>query len=487
MELRWVLVLACSFSAAAAADCMDNKNDISIQCAVEKLIAQKTYPPLSVGIMVREAQRGTTVAAYNADSMFNPASVTKLLTAAMAFERLGPGHLFSTQIFADTIVALSDAVTVRNCYLRGGGDPGFTAERLWLFVEHLYHSGVRKITGDLVLDDFFFDSAAVGPGFNEDTSSRAYQPLISALAMNFSTVAVHCRPGSRVKRPVIVDLFPEMQGTRVAALAVTMPPGNKNVLDISTSYDSGATLVTVKGTMGTDEPGGYTFCKLWQTREAFGNALLPLFTKRGIMFEGKIVHGKVPDRIAVRAPFYEFFSEPLSDDVGRMFKYSSNFIAEMLFKTLSAQRDTVQGSWDRSAAFAGSWWKEHALPGIPVVKNGSGMGNVNRFSPAQMAALLSYAWRQTAWFPDYCAALSNAGIDGTLKNRFVKSKLKGMVRAKTGTLNALNVNTLAGYLLLPGKPPYAFAIFCSRTGHTQYEDWMLQEQILEKVAACAAE
>jgi D-alanyl-D-alanine carboxypeptidase len=153
----------------------------------------------------------------------------------------------------------------------------------------------------------------------------------------------------------------------------------------------------------------------------------------------------------------------------------------MLFKTLSARRDTVQGSWDRSISFVNSWWKERGLPGAPVIKNGSGMGNTNRVSPAQIVALLSYVWKQKSFLPDYLAALSTAGIDGTLKSRFVKSKLKGMVRAKTGTLNVYGVNTLAGYLLLPSSTTYAFAIFCNKTGHTQYEDWMIQEQILEKV------
>jgi D-alanyl-D-alanine carboxypeptidase/D-alanyl-D-alanine-endopeptidase (penicillin-binding protein 4) len=477
-----IFVLACSFyTAVAAADSSGMCSDASVQNAVEKLIVLKKIPPLSLGVVVQEVERGATLVAYNADSMFNPASVTKLLTAAIACERLGPDHLFSTQVFVDTLVEFGVAVTVRNCYIRGRGDPGFTAERLWLFVEHLYHCGIRKITGDLVLDDFFFDSSVVGPGFDEDTSSRAYQPLISALAMNFNTVAVHCRPGPRVKQPVIVDLFPEIQGVRVASLAPTVPQGRKNGLDISTSFDSGATLVTVKGAMGIDEQGIYCFRKLWQTWEAFGNALLPLFARRGIMFQGKIIHGKVPDNLAKRTPFYEFSPEPVSAGIADMFKYSSNFTAEMLFKTFSARSDTVQGSWDRSAAFAGSWWKERGLPGTPVVKNGSGMGDINRISPAQTTALLSYAWRQKSWFPDYCAALSNAGLDGTLKARFVNSRLKGMVRAKTGTLNALGVNTLAGYLFLPGSPPYAFAIFCNRTGHSQFEDWMMQEQILEKV------
>jgi serine-type D-Ala-D-Ala carboxypeptidase/endopeptidase (penicillin-binding protein 4) len=489
--MKPVVVFFCSFFVTGAA-CFGRpaaavKNDTSLQYQVEKCIGLNKYPRAALGIAVADLRRGTLPVACNADSLYNPASVTKLLTAAVAFEKLGPGYLFTTRIFTDTVLRYDSGTIVRNLYIQGGGDPGFTAERLWLFVEHLAHCGIRTIAGDLVLDDFLFDSITVGPGFDEDTTCRAYQPLINSLAVNFNTVAVHCRPGPRLKLPVTVDLFPEMPCVKVLSQATTVSSAKKNRtesrLEIGSSFDSGTgvSLVTVKGSMGPEEPGSYTFLKLWQTWEAFGAALQPLFAKRGIVFKGKIFHQKVPQRIAARPPFYEFNSEPLPVSIDRMFKYSSNFTAEMLFKTLSALRDTTQGSWDKSIALVNSWWRERALPGAPVIKNGSGMGNTNRFSPAQTVALLSYVWKQKTWLPDYCAALSTAGIDGTLKSRFVKSKLKGMVRAKTGTLNAYGVNTLAGYLLLDSGP-LAFAIFCNKTGHTQFEDWMMQEQLLEIIA-----
>jgi serine-type D-Ala-D-Ala carboxypeptidase/endopeptidase (penicillin-binding protein 4) len=484
--LKFILIFTGMIFAAASAGVSGTdtliKHDTSIQNALDKIIKSKNYPATSLRIAIRGIERDTTLVAYNADSMSNPASVTKLVTAAVSFEKLGLGYLFATRIFVDTVIERDSTISVHDLYIQGGGDPGFTAERLWLLVEHLYHCGIRKITGDLVLDDFFFDSIVVGPGFDEDSTSNAYQPLINALSMNFNTVAVHCRPGSKIKQPVVATLFPEIAGIKVNTLATTVSSERKNDLEINTTFDSGTTRVVVQGALGRNAPGSYNYRKLWQTWEAFGNALVPLLAKRGIAFTGKLKHAKVPRRIADQGTFYEFSSEPLSEAVTRMFKYSSNFTAEMLFKTLSARRDTTPGSWDSSIAIVGAWWKKHALTGAPIIKNGSGMGNTNRFSPLQIVGLLSYVWQQKTWLPDYLAALSTSGFDGTLKSRFLKSPLKGLVRAKTGTLNAYGISTLAGYLLLPGKPPYAFAIFCDKTGRTQFDDWMIQEQLLEKTA-----
>lgn len=480
--MRPLLLSICLLSLTAGG--AEKTDTAAVRNGIESFLGSKNYSLRSIGIMVKDVERGAVVATVNPDSMFNPASVSKLLTAAAAFEKLGSQYNFTTRIFADTIYPDGQGSTVRNLYIQGGGDPGFTAERLWLLVERLYHRGLRKVTGDIVLDDFLFDSLIVGPGFDEDSGSRAYQPFINALAMNFNCVAIHCRPGAVVNDPVICDLFPEIDGIRVQSTATTVPKGKKHTFDCLTLPDSSSagTGVLLQGTMRADEPGGYTFRKLWRPRESFGLALKPLFARRGIRFTGAIVHARVPKSVTAQGTLHEFESEPLSQPVNDMFKYSSNFAAEMVFKTLSARRDTVQGTWERSGALVTDWWKKQGLPGVPVIKNGSGMGNSNRMSPVQIVALLSHVWEQKQYFPDYLAALSTSGIDGTIKSRFLKSKLKGLVRGKTGTLNDYGISALAGYMLLPGRGTYAFAIICSKTGHTQFEDWTIQEKILEKVA-----
>ena len=445
------------------------------------------YLPFLACAVVLDAQEGSAlekgiaVVRIIADTLFNPASVTKLVTGAAAFELLGPGYTFTTRVFTDSVISRGPSVTVRNLYVQGSGDPSFTAERLWLFVENLYHSGLRKITKDLIIDDFVFDSVTVGPGLDEDSTSRAYQPLISALSANFSTVAVYHRPGTRVKQPVIIELFPENAAIKAVNSAITVSASKKSDFKVTTRPDSGKTAVIVEGNLPIDETASYSYRRVWQTWEVFGGALRPLFKRRGISFSGKVVHKRVPRRLNAQPPLHEFVSLPLSKCIEEMFKYSSNFAAEMVFKTLSVHRDSIQGSWGRSADLVSSWWQQSGLPGQPVIKNGSGMGDFNRISASQVVALLGHVWNRKTYCPEYLSALSVGGVDGTVKSRFTKSRIKGLVRAKTGTLNSYGVSTLAGYLLLDSGP-YAFAIFCSRTGKNQYDDWVLQEKILETVA-----
>lgn len=449
----------------------------SVQSGIEKYLFSKKYGGKGIGVVIKDLDRDSVMVSINGDEMYNPASVSKLVTGAAAFDILGNEFYYKTDVFIDGAFNRDSGIINGNLYVRGGGDPGFSAERLWLFVQHLYHLGVRKVSGNLVLDDSYFDSVTVGPGFDEDSSSRAYQPLISALSPSFSSLAIHHRSGNAVGSPVHVDVFPRIQGIKVVSSAKTAEIKNSS-LDIRTVPTAGGTDIIINGSMSLDDKPKYTYRKIWQTWQAFGGALMSLFSEHGIIINGKMVNGKVPSNTASAKPFYEFTSEPLSVFVNHMFKYSSNFAAEMVLKTIAASKNG-QGSWEKGTEELLTWWQRCNLPGKPLIHNGSGMGNLNRISPNQVVELLTYVNKQRAWSPEYISALSIAGVDGTLKNRFRNSKLKGVVRAKTGTLNSYKVHTLAGYILLPGKT-YSFAIMCNNIGEGQYDNWVVQEGILDK-------
>jgi D-alanyl-D-alanine carboxypeptidase/D-alanyl-D-alanine-endopeptidase (penicillin-binding protein 4) len=449
----------------------------NIQKSIEDLIAKKKYNVSGASIVFKEVGNNKNTVNINGDKLLNPASVSKLVTASAAFELLQNGFEFKTGIFIDGAFDADSGIVDGNLYIRGGGDPGFTAERLWLLVQHLYHHGIKKIKGNLVLDDFFFDSVLVGPGFDEDSTSRAYQPLICALSASFNTLAVHVRSGKAVGSPVAVDIFPKIAGVSILSSAKTTSSEKSGEVDVTTVPTSSGTSVVVKGARQLQAKPTYIYRKIWQSWEMFGGAVLAQFNDYGIKIDGTAVHGQVPEQL-LNNPFFEFESQPLSEFIGHMFKYSSNFAAEMIFKTISAQ-DSQQGSWKRSAEIINSWWKSNKLPGQPVIQNGSGMGNTNRISANQIVELLDHVWSQKQYLPEYLSALSVSGVDGTLKNRFKKSPLKGLIRGKTGTLNSYNVSTLAGYILLP-KTTWAFAILCNNAGSGQFDNWVTQESIAEK-------
>lgn len=450
----------------------------SAQEKVEKLLRSRNYTNGGIGVVIKDLDTDSSIVSINADSLMIPASVSKLVTGAAAFELLGLEYTFDTPVYIDGKYDGDSGVVHGDLYIQGRGDPGFSVERLWLFVQHLKHRGINYVYGDLVLDDFYFDSVNVGPGFSDKDGSRAYQSLINALSVNFSSVAIHHRSGQNIGSPVHVDIFPRIEGIKINSSAMTVAPGTRGRLEISTCSESGTTQIDVRGGMALNDSSRYTYRKVWQTWEAFGGAVRALFKENGIMVRGNTVRGKVPSKLTAEKPFYSFKSLPLSDYVGYMFKWSSNFASEMLFKTLGAIETGGAGSWRGGAKAVSRWWEDAGLPEGASIVNGSGMGtNTNLYSASQIVELLTHVSGQKEYFPEFLTSLAVAGVDGTLEDRFRRSGLKGLVRAKTGTLNSAGVSTLAGYVLLENKT-YAFAILCNRIGRGQYDNWVMQEQIL---------
>ena len=130
--------------------------------------------------------KGNELIAQNVDKPFVPASVTKLVTAWLALEVLGPDYRFETKFYLDKNRVL---------YVRGGGDPFLISEELApLATELVAAIGKEPITG-IVLDASYYPSDLRIPGI-EDTD-EAYNALNSALAVNFNTIAA-VRKGNNV-------------------------------------------------------------------------------------------------------------------------------------------------------------------------------------------------------------------------------------------------------------------------------------------------
>ena len=73
------------------------------------------------GVVLVVDREGNELVAQNADELFVPASVTKIVTAWLALEVLGGDYRFETRFYLDD---------KRVLYVRGGGDP-FLSQRSW--------------------------------------------------------------------------------------------------------------------------------------------------------------------------------------------------------------------------------------------------------------------------------------------------------------------------------------------------------------------
>ena len=90
-----------------------------------------------------------------------------------------------------------------------------------------------------------------------------------------------------------------------------------------------------------------------------------------------------------------------------------------------------------------------------VLWHGSGLAAGNIISPLAFTQILRFM-RAHPRYATFAAGLPQSGSPGSLRNRFLGTPLALRVRAKTGSIGG--VNTLSGYIDLPGGRALVFSV-----------------------------
>ena len=138
----------------------------------------------SVSIQVASADKYDLLYELNPRTSMIPASITKLVTAAAAFEVLGISHDFKTVVYTDD-TDIKDGIIDGNIYLKGYGDPDLNSYDISQLAKSISEKGITGITGNIIYDESYFDDEhyALANYYNGDTH-RNYWPYISALSFN---------------------------------------------------------------------------------------------------------------------------------------------------------------------------------------------------------------------------------------------------------------------------------------------------------------
>lgn len=423
----------------------------ALRKAVDQLLAQ---PPLSgahVGVEVQSLDDGQVVFSRNADDLLNPASNTKLITSAAALLRLGPEYRFTTDYLADRPLHNGRVGTL---FVKGRGDPAVTTERLDALVADLWHRGVRTV-GDIVLDDTFFDREEFGPGWEQETSDKSWAAGVGALSLNHNSIAIYIVPGDRVGQRARVEVDPDARDYfAIDSQVTTVRAGGRRKLRPRSIADGERTRIVVEGRIPKGADPVVMFRRVGDPTFYYGQTLKLLLRQRGIRVSGRVKRGEAPAS-AVLIQSYD--SPELAEVVRDMNKVSSNFIAEMLVKTLGAELKGSPGTWPKGLEVTQDLLAELGLPrGTYVLRNGSGLNDTNRFTAREMATLLQAVWKRFPVASEFVASLGIAARDGTMRLRMEGTDAAGRLRAKTGTLE--RVTALSGYVQSLGGERFVFSV-----------------------------
>jgi D-alanyl-D-alanine carboxypeptidase/D-alanyl-D-alanine-endopeptidase (penicillin-binding protein 4) len=405
--------------------------DAALASALARALEAKTLRDARVGVLVVDDADGRVVFERGADQPLVPASNLKLLTAFAALRVFGPSHVFTTRVYANAAPDADGAVDT--LYVRGGGDPGLTSEDYWRLAADLHKTGLRRVRGDIAIDDSLFDGERWHASWLP-TTARAYHAPVGALMANYGAYAVEVAGGDRNGDPVRIAVDPPIPFFRVSNQART-GKGRKLVVD-RRAVDGGEEVV-----VGGSWPHGSerTFQRSVLDPAGYAAAVLRLqLASLGIEVKGGVRRAYVPDGAH---PLVAFEGRPLSDVMRRFLKFSNNLIGEALIKSLSTSADSAPGSWKGGTAVVRRELDALGLPTAGLVQvDGSGLSYDDRASPRLLVAVVREASHSFHYGAEFVASLPIGATDGTLQHRAEHAGAE--LRAKTGLLT--RVSSLSG-------------------------------------------
>jgi D-alanyl-D-alanine carboxypeptidase/D-alanyl-D-alanine-endopeptidase (penicillin-binding protein 4) len=444
---------------------------------VLKALREAGVPQSSVGAVVQEAGASRPRLAVNSQAPMNPASVMKLLTTYAALELLGPAYRWKTEVYLDGL--LSAGVLEGNVVLKGTGDPKLNYESFWMLLRALRSRGLREIRGDVLLDRSHFFPVTDEP-FDNDPY-RPYNVRPDALLVNFKSLRFSFLPEYE-RGTVRVFAEPALPGLEIVnALKISngsCPEGRAFRELIQANFQPRPPRASFTGMYPAACEERDLNVALHQPEDYLTGLIRSLWAEMGGSWQGKVVDGIVPPGARLA---YVHESEPLSEIVRDINKYSNNVMARQLYLTLSAEMAGPPARSENALAPVRQWLEMKRI-GAPELRleNGSGLSRVERISAASMAALLQAAWR-SAVMPEFLSSLPVVAADGTMRKRMRGERIAGQAHIKTGLL--VDARTMAGFVLDQAGRRHVVVMFVNHPNAPQTD--AAHEALLNWVFAAA--
>ena len=422
--------------------------DSGLPAPVRAALAEAGLPEDAVGVVVLPVDARAPTLAHRSGVAMQPASTIKLVTSAVALDRLGANTRGFTELRSAAPVA--GDVLQGDLVLRGGVDPELGLPQLWALLAELRWQGVQRIDGDIVLDRRLFNPPRSDLGLPpfDEAPEFPYNVIPDALQLAGNLVQLELSADAQTMRARLLPPLPgveiDNQMTAVDApcsawgrTGLWMPPATTRVGEVLRIELRGAfprqctqrpSLQLLDRTDLADRLLRYTWAQLggtWGGRAREADEATPT---------------AATTRLLARRE-----SRPWGEVLRVVNKRSDNPLTRMMFLALglkAAAAEPATPTAELAAREVRAWFTEHGIPtdGL-VMDNGSGLSRSERITPMQLA-LAVQAGLRGRFAPELLMSMPQAGVDGSYIARFKDSAANGRARLKPGGLR--NVGSMAG-------------------------------------------
>lgn len=454
-----------------------------LAAALDALLVTPESSAALWGVFVQSLDSGDEIYDHQGGQLMLPASAMKLLTLAVAAERLGWDYQYETELLASAPVV--DGVLQGDLIVRGHGDPSINAEEeagtpvFDRWAVSLREHGINAVSGRIIGDDNLVEEASPGYGWTWDDLPHGYATPTGALLHRNNVVRLTVHSGSVAGEDTLVEVSPPSSGLRVVNRVDTDMPDAEAELTLHRGPDG---TVEIRGGIPASSSPISRTAAIANPTVFFVRDLKRSLEEAGIQVSGDAVdvddiRGRLID--GSLRPLARHDSPPLSTLATTLMQTSHNLYAETLLSTLDQSRRT-------RTADAGRAVIREVLEGWgigssdAIVADGSGLSRYNYVTARALVSVLRHMHidpRHASAFPH---TLPIAGTSGTLATRFVGTASEGNVRAKTGSMT--HVRALSGYVTAADGERLAFAVMANNFSGSAEPILAAMDQLVDRLA-----
>lgn len=402
----------------------------------------------SIGIYIKDLTTGRVVVSHNASLALTPASVLKAVTTATALEKLGADFRFTTRVALAGKPGADRRSWEGDLVIFGSADPTLESDQFKAcngltdsITAALRRRGITRITGSVVIVESLRDA---GPIAQWEVEDIAWPYGAGLYGFNYAGNYVRVYPNKGTTSPA--------SSLKIKVLPAAEADGNDLL------RGAGADNLTVWATpRSRRDPNWSLNATVPDPAGVYAALLLDRLNAAGIRTGSRPANADRSDATTI----YVHRSAPGAEIMANLMKRSDNLFAEGMLRAIdpgASRKDCIEAEKD--------FWAARGLNSRhTIIKDGSGLTRGNKLPPRFLGDVLEQMARGTNG-ATYASFFPRAGMEGTLKSFLKKTRLKGRLALKTGSVAA--VQCYAGYRLdWEGKPTHVVVImvngfFCPR-------------------------
>jgi len=402
---------------------------------LEAKIAHIPLNKNNYSIFIQSVNEETPLASWYAHKKRSPASVIKLLTTYASLLELGYDYHWETKIYHTGTI--TNGVLRGDLIVKASGDPTLKTSDVSEIASQVRSAGITRIRGNIVIDKSIFNiSSKNNSGFDKNYYSP-YNAMPDAMMFNQRKSTLCITPHG--KRISINKDIPDSSYKVVNKLRSVKGScrGNRAWPRVSIHKNT----MIFSGKISRHCPNRKVCKVVTKPHLSFYYTLKKKMKNQGISVKGRLVLKRTPKTAQY---LFSHHSASLEEIISITAKKSNNVFARQILLTLGATQFPKPSTLKKGRnAIENILNRNHILEkGKTFIENGSGLSRISKVTAQSLGNLLldgyiNYGdrWMQT---------LSIAGIDGTIRRRFMNSSVYGRAWMKTGTIR--RVANIAGYV-----------------------------------------